>query len=83
MSTPLVPHFKMRMNHVHHDDNEREYMKQIPCTNIVRSLMYGMIYTRLDLAYSISILSRFMSNPGKSHWGDLKWVLRYVNGTLN
>ncbi|XP_031254574.1 secreted RxLR effector protein 161-like [Pistacia vera] len=24
---------------------------------------------------------KFMSNPGKSHWMALKWIMRYLNGT--
>ena len=44
--------------------------------------MYAMVCTRPDLAYALSIFSRFMSNPGKAHWQALKLVLRYVKGTL-
>ncbi|XP_031272906.1 secreted RxLR effector protein 161-like [Pistacia vera] len=40
-----------------------------------------MISTRLDLAFAISLLSRYMSNPGSDHWIALKWVLRYINST--
>jgi len=42
-----------------------------------------MISTRPDLDFSISMLSRFMSNPEKTHWDALKFLLRYINGSLN
>lgn len=42
-----------------------------------------MICTRSDLAYAISLVSRFMSNSGKEHWLALKWILRYVKGSIN
>jgi len=41
-----------------------------------------MVCSRPDLAYAVSIVSRFMENPGIVHWQALKWVLRYLNGSL-
>ncbi|PON45263.1 LOW QUALITY PROTEIN: Ribonuclease H-like domain containing protein [Trema orientale] len=37
---------------------------------------------RPDLGYAISVVSRFMLNPGKVHWEALKWILRYLKGPL-
>ncbi|KAL3641556.1 hypothetical protein CASFOL_012371 [Castilleja foliolosa] len=45
--------------------------------------MYAMVCTRPDLAHALSILSRFMSNPGKAHWQAAKWLMRYVKGSVN
>ncbi|KAL0318335.1 UNVERIFIED_CONTAM: Retrovirus-related Pol polyprotein from transposon TNT 1-94 [Sesamum angustifolium] len=42
-----------------------------------------MVCTRPDIAYSISCLSRYMSNAGLPHWEALKWLLRYLNGSAN
>ncbi|XP_031270602.1 secreted RxLR effector protein 161-like [Pistacia vera] len=50
--------------------------------NVVGSLMYAMISTRPDLAFAISMLSRYMSNPGMEHWTALKWMLKYINSTV-
>ncbi|KAL5577269.1 hypothetical protein UlMin_018968 [Ulmus minor] len=44
----------------------------------VGSIMYTMICTRPDVAHGISLLSRFMSNPGREHWEGIKWLLRYL-----
>ena len=57
-------------------------MAKIPYANAVGSLMYAMVCTRPDIAYSMSLVSRFMSNPGKVHWQALKWILRYIKGSL-
>lgn len=46
-------------------------------------LMFAMVGTRPDLAYSVSKLSRFMANPGRQHTSAVKRVLRYVNTTVN
>ncbi|TXG53355.1 hypothetical protein EZV62_022524 [Acer yangbiense] len=37
--------------------------------------------TRPDLAQAISVLSRYMANPGKGHWNAMKWLLRYISST--
>lgn len=58
-------------------------MQEVPYANVIGSIMYAMICTRPDVAYSISILSRFISNPGKPFWHQLKWLMRYLNGTLD
>ena len=49
----------------------------------IGSLTYAMTMTRPDLAASIGILGKFMSNPGTEHWTALKRVLRYIKGTLD
>ena len=43
--------------------------------------MYAMICTRPDIAHVVGTVSRFLFNPGKEHWGALKWILRYLKGT--
>ena len=58
-------------------------MKKIPYSSVVGSLMYCMVYTRPDLAHAISVTSRFMANPGKDHWTTVKWIFRYLKGTIN
>lgn len=50
--------------------------------SLVGSLMY-LTATRPDLAFSVSILSRFMQTPKVSHWEAGKRILKYVKGTLD
>ena len=45
--------------------------------------MYVMNYTRPDIAYAISKLSRYTSNPGPEHWKAIVRVLRYLKYTQN
>ncbi|XP_073133671.1 secreted RxLR effector protein 161-like [Henckelia pumila] len=49
----------------------------------VGSLMYGMVCSRPDLAYDMSVASRFMANPLIEHWEALKWILRYLKGAVD
>ncbi|XP_074348605.1 secreted RxLR effector protein 161-like [Apium graveolens] len=60
---------------------EKEYMSRVPYASAVGSLMYAMVCTRPDLAQSVSIVSRFMGDPGKEHWQAVKWVFQYLKGT--
>ena len=55
--------------------DERDYRRNIGC------LRY-LIHTRVDLAFSVGVLSRCMHNPKSSHKATLKQVLRYLQGTL-
>ena len=42
-----------------------------------------MVSTRSDLSQAISIVSRYMHDPGRSHWEAVKWILWYFKGTIN
>ena len=46
---------------------EEDMMRQVPYTSAVGSLMYAMLCTRLDIYYSIGMVSRYQSNPGPKH----------------
>ncbi|KAL5577780.1 hypothetical protein UlMin_019479 [Ulmus minor] len=80
VQTPLVGYFKLSSNMSPKTDEEKESVERIPYASAVGSLMYAMVCTRPDLAYSASLVSRFMSNPGREHWEAMKWVLRYIKG---
>lgn len=51
-------------------------------TAAIGSLMYGMIHTRPDLACPVGLVKRFMYDPIKENLKAVKWVLRYVRGSL-
>ena len=46
---------------------EMEQMAKVPSASALGSLMYTMLCTRHDIAYAISVSSRFQSNPGLEH----------------
>ncbi|KAM6574832.1 secreted RxLR effector protein 161-like [Cannabis sativa] len=58
-------------------------MEEIPYAKAIRTVMYAMISTRLDIACAVSTLSKFMSNPDEEHLTGLKWLLRYLKTTSN
>ncbi|KAL5740548.1 hypothetical protein ACOSQ2_029728 [Xanthoceras sorbifolium] len=68
VSTPLAAHFKLSAAMSPQLDNDIEYMSHVPYSSAVGSLMYAMVCTRPDIAHAVSVVSRYMSNPGKEHW---------------
>lgn len=50
---------------------------------IIGSIMYLVSGTRPDLAYTITHLSQFNSDPTQAHLNTAKRVLRYLKGTRN
>lgn len=83
VSTPLAHHFKLSALMSPRTDKEREYMAQVPYACAVGSLMYAMVCTRPDISQAVSIVSRYMHDPGKMHWQAVKWILRYILGTVD
>ncbi|KAK4406051.1 Retrovirus-related Pol polyprotein from transposon TNT 1-94 [Sesamum angolense] len=80
---PLAAHFQLCKDQSPKTDFEKAKMEKIPYSNAIGSVMYLMVSTRPDIAYVVSCLSRFMSNPGITHWEALKWLFRYLNGSNN
>ena len=58
-------------------------MKLIIYASAVGSLMYAMVCIRLDIAHTIGLVSRFMSNLGKQHWCTMKWIIWYLKGIVD
>jgi len=56
-------------------------MQKIPYASTVGSLMYAQVCTRLDIAYIVGVLGRYLSNSGMNHWKTTKRVMRYLKRT--
>ncbi|KAL2231326.1 UNVERIFIED_CONTAM: Retrovirus-related Pol polyprotein from transposon TNT 1-94 [Sesamum indicum] len=82
-SVLLAAHFQLSKDQCPKTSFEKDKMSKVPYSNVIGSIMFLMVCTRPDIAYAISCLSRYMSNPGPPHWEALKWLLRYLCGTDN
>ncbi|WVZ86726.1 hypothetical protein U9M48_033465 [Paspalum notatum var. saurae] len=58
-------------------------MSRVPYYSVVGSLMYAMVCSRPDLSHALSVVSKYMANPGKEHWRAVQWIFRYLRGTSN
>ena len=58
-------------------------MQSKPYAQLLGSLMYLAIATRPDIAYTVGVLARFTSNPGKAHQRALQHLCHYLQETKN
>jgi hypothetical protein len=56
---------------------------KISYQSIVGSLIYTILSTKPDIAFSVSIISRYTSNPDDSYLKAVKDIYRYLRGTTN
>ncbi|KAH9672650.1 hypothetical protein KPL70_017818 [Citrus sinensis] len=82
VQTPLASHFKLSAAQCPQTEAEQPKMACIPYSSAVGSLMYAMVLTRPDISHAVSLVSRFMANPGYEHWRTVQWIMRYLKGTL-
>lgn len=83
VKNPLLSHLKLYIGRCNISDEQKNYMKEVPCSNVFGSLMYGMVRTRPNLAYSMSVISRFIANPERIPRQALRGNLRHIKGFLN
>jgi len=78
VSTPMLP-IPESSNSGKAPEKESTY----PYRQAVGALMYLMLGSRPDLAYSVGFLSRSLENPTTEDIARLKRVFRYIAGTLD
>ena len=83
VSSPLSSHFKLSKEQSPKKKEERDHMSKVPCALAIGSLMYAMVCIRPNIAHAMGVVNRFMSRPGKQHWEAVKWILRYLRGSLD
>lgn len=83
LSIPMGMDCKMSISMSPKTHQDSKEMSPIPYANVVGSIIYLMICTMPDLSHAISVMSRYMTDPGKQHWKVLKRILRYLNGSAN
>jgi len=45
--------------------------------------MYAMVCRQPDLSQAVSMVSRYMHDPGQGQWEAVKWILRFIKGTID
>eukprot|EP00253_Pinus_taeda_P022748 PITA_22748 len=83
ISTPFSSHFKLSKEMCPKTQEDVDYMSKVPYASVVGSLMYAMVFTRPNIAHAVGVVSRYMNNPEKEHWMAVKWILRYLKGTID
>lgn len=68
VNLPLSACVKLSTDHSPKADDEFNRMANISYANVVSFVMYVMVCSKPDIAFIVSVLSRFMSNLGELHW---------------
>jgi Reverse transcriptase (RNA-dependent DNA polymerase) len=83
VSTPMNAGISLSEAHCPSSPEEVEEMRTAPYISAVGSLLYLAIATRPDIAYTVGVLARFNTNPGRAHWAAVKHLFRYLKGTMD
>ena len=61
--------------------NQLAWMKDVPYSEAVGSVLWAVVVSRPDAAYAVGILAQFIQNPGLAHWEALKRLITYLGWT--
>jgi len=81
VTTPLSSGTRLTQDDCPVTDEEKKDMENVLYASLIGALMYAAIGTRPDIAFAVGALSRFLGNPGRRHWNEVKRVLSYLKGT--
>ena len=63
------------------NDRERKAMKNVRYSLVVGCLIFAQVCIRPDVAFTVGVLCRLMSNPGLIPYQAVKKVFMYLQGT--
>ena len=78
---PIASHFKLSSIQSPETEDEKKCMQRVPYSSAVSRLKYSMVCSKPNLAYAVSMVSKFMTDTRKQHCEVLKQVLRYLKGS--
>ncbi|KAF7353238.1 Transcription factor [Mycena sanguinolenta] len=81
LAMPMDPNVQLTTEHCPKSIRDIAAMKRIPYREAVGSLMWAAVGTRPDIAFVVGVLSKYLNNPGPTHWEAVKRVFRYLQGT--
>ncbi|KAL0285353.1 UNVERIFIED_CONTAM: Retrovirus-related Pol polyprotein from transposon TNT 1-94 [Sesamum radiatum] len=62
-------------------DEELRKMFDIPYVSAIGSIQYAVQCTRPDVAFALSVTSRYQACAGEAHWTAVKTILKYLRRT--
>ena len=80
---PIRHGVRISKEHLPKTPEDRAFMEKIPYASAIGSIMYAMLCTRPDVAFALSVTSRFQAYPGESHWEAVKCILKYLRRTTD
>mgnify|MGYP007088660313 CR=1 FL=1 len=74
-STPLATQFKFSETLSPQFEEEKEHTVHVSYSSATSSIMYSMVCVYSDISHAVSVVTRYMANPGKEYWQGMKWIL--------
>jgi hypothetical protein len=65
ITTHIAPHFGLSALQYPSTAENLKYMPRVPYSCVVGSSTYGMVCSGHNLSYAMSLISRYMTNPGR------------------
>ncbi|KAL0405849.1 UNVERIFIED_CONTAM: hypothetical protein Slati_3898800, partial [Sesamum latifolium] len=78
---PMTHGIKLSKKQSPKTDEELKRMSNIPYASAVGSIQYLVQCTRPDVAYSLSVTSRYQACAREAHWGAVKSIFNYLKRT--
>ena len=72
ISTPMNPNSKISIAQSPSTGAQYAVVRNVPYHEAVGALMYTMLGTCPDISFTVTIVSKFSSNPGIAHWETMK-----------
>jgi hypothetical protein len=83
VSTPMVPNISLTKASAPLTPTKVQQFVHMPYTRVVGELNFAMRISCPDIAYAVSTMSKFLSNPGIEHYHQLHHLLCYLRGTTH
>ena len=58
-------------------------MQDVPYAQAIRCLLWPVVISHLDAAFTVRILSQFIQNLGPAHWEGVKRIITYLRNMKN
>jgi hypothetical protein len=75
INIPANPNRRLKPEMSPKTEEERHKIKEGPFWEYIGSLMYLMVMTRPDIAFSINQAAADVSDPGEEHWNEVNEIL--------
>lgn len=75
--------FQTLHNSMSYRCGEERKMSYLSYEQAVGSLMYLMMCTKPDIAFTMGKVNKYMSNARKVYWETMKCIMRYLKSTLD
>nr|GFC54097.1 hypothetical protein [Tanacetum cinerariifolium] len=78
---PLHHDIKISKDMCPKTNEELEKMSRVPYASAIGPIMYAMTYTRPDVSFALSMVSRHQQNLGEGHSTVVKNIIKYLRNT--